>query len=399
MLHTSGRSKEGEVAWRDSLAILRKLADDFPAVPEYQQRVAGTLTALATLFRATDRPADAEAAYREALAIGKRLVADFPQRPDFREGLALSHNNLGFLLYRIGRLDQANQAYADALTLWKQLATEYPQLPKPRQELARTYYNIGLLQSDAKRPAEAEAAFKDAHALLKQLASESPKVPDYQISAAGTLTKLGSLLHKTGRPLQAETAYGDALVFRKQLAADFPGAAGYQNELAGTLVTLANFKRLRREFTGAMQLLEQARPHHLAALEAEPKNPGYRQSYRHNLQVLAECLVGLANHAQLATTAEELARLCYDPAADAYSGASYLCQCITLADKDRQPADAQRKESAQNYANRALALLRQAIVRGYKDAASMKKDPNLEPLRARGDFKKLLADLEEQSKK
>ena len=33
---------------------------------------------------------------------------------------------------------------------------------------------------------------------------------------------------------------------------------------------------------------------------------------------------------------------------------------------------------------------------GYKDAAHMKKDSDLDPLRAREDFKKLLAELETQ---
>jgi len=44
--------------------------------------------------------------------------------------------------------------------------------------------------------------------------------------------------------------------------------------------------------------------------------------------------------------------------------------------------------------DRALTLLRQAVARGYKDAIHMKKDADLEPLRAREDFKKLLSELE-----
>ena len=46
----------------------------------------------------------------------------------------------------------------------------------------------------------------------------------------------------------------------------------------------------------------------------------------------------------------------------------------------------------------ALALLRQAVVRGYKNVAHMKKTPDLDPLRARKEFHKLLADLEAKTK-
>jgi hypothetical protein len=39
-------------------------------------------------------------------------------------------------------------------------------------------------------------------------------------------------------------------------------------------------------------------------------------------------------------------------------------------------------------------MLRDAVAKGYKDAAHMKKDSDLDPLRKRDDFQKLLAELE-----
>ena len=43
---------------------------------------------------------------------------------------------------------------------------------------------------------------------------------------------------------------------------------------------------------------------------------------------------------------------------------------------------------------RAVQLLQRAVKAGFKDAAHMKKDIDLDPLRGRDDFKKLLAELE-----
>ena len=51
------------------------------------------------------------------------------------------------------------------------------------------------------------------------------------------------------------------------------------------------------------------------------------------------------------------------------------------------------------YADRAMELLQQAVNAGYKDAAHMKKDTDLDPLREREDFKKLLAELEAAKEK
>ena len=48
------------------------------------------------------------------------------------------------------------------------------------------------------------------------------------------------------------------------------------------------------------------------------------------------------------------------------------------------------------YAGRAVELLRQAVAKGYKDIAHLKRDKDLDALRQRGDFKLLLAGLESQ---
>jgi hypothetical protein len=46
------------------------------------------------------------------------------------------------------------------------------------------------------------------------------------------------------------------------------------------------------------------------------------------------------------------------------------------------------------YANRAMELLQKAVETGFREAAHMKKNTNLDSLRDRKDFKKLMADLE-----
>ena len=48
------------------------------------------------------------------------------------------------------------------------------------------------------------------------------------------------------------------------------------------------------------------------------------------------------------------------------------------------------------YAQRAVELLQRAVHDGWKDGANMKKDNDFDPLRARDDFKKLMAELEKK---
>lgn len=48
----------------------------------------------------------------------------------------------------------------------------------------------------------------------------------------------------------------------------------------------------------------------------------------------------------------------------------------------------------QFYGDAAMKLLRNAVSTGYRDEAHMKKDTDLDPLRGRQDFQKLIAELQ-----
>ncbi len=56
-------------------------------------------------------------------------------------------------------------------------------------------------------------------------------------------------------------------------------------------------------------------------------------------------------------------------------------------------------DKKQEYADRAMELLHKAVKAGYKDAAHMAKDKDLDVLRGREDFKKLLESLAKEKEK
>jgi serine/threonine-protein kinase len=389
-----GRSKEAEAAYREAQAVQKSLAADFPAVPQYRRELAITHNNLGTLLARTGRPQEAEAAHREALAIRKALAAEYPAVPRYRQELASTHTNLGGLLYNVGRLKEAEAAIREALALYKALAADFPGVPQYRYELAGTLTNLGNLLKDTGRAKEAETATRNALDHFKALAADFPGVPQYRYELAGTHNNLGGLLQNTGRPQEAEAAYTDALDLLKALAADFPAVPDYQAELANTLEGLAELARRRKDHPAARRLLEEARPHTQAALEANPRHPFYRVVFCEIRKDLAVTLLELGEHAGAAVAAADLARVAHEPAADAFKAAGLLSRCVPLAERDSKLPEGQRKELAQSYADQALAALRQAVAKGYKDADHLKKDPDLDPLRGRDDFLKLLAELE-----
>jgi tetratricopeptide (TPR) repeat protein len=393
-----GQHQEAEAAYRRAGELYARLAADFPAVPQYRHDLAATHNNLGIQLKDTGRHTEAEGAFRDALVIQTALADDFPDVPRYRKQLANAHNNLGALLAETGRAQEAEAAWRDARDLRKGLAADFPAVPEYRQDLAQTHGNLGIVLQGTGRPKEAEAAYRDALELQKGLAADFPAVPQYREELAWTHNNLGLLLADTGHPKEAEAAYADALAIQKALAADFPAVPEYQSDLANTLDNLAELLRRRKDSAAARQLLEQARPHLQAALDANPRHPVYREFFCENRRLLAATLLDLGEHTGAAATAADLARVAADPAGDPYKAAGFFSRCVPLAEKEAKLSEARRQELAKSYGDRALQALRQAVAKGYKDADHLKKDPDLDPLRGRDDFRKLLGEVEAAAK-
>ena len=77
-----------------------------------------------------------------------------------------------------------------------------------------------------------------------------------------------------------------------------------------------------------------------------------------------------------------------------YAAACYRAVTASLQAKAKDPDTA---KLVREDADKAMAWLTKAVAAGFEDAAYLRKDADLEALRERADFKKLLADLEAKS--
>jgi tetratricopeptide (TPR) repeat protein/tRNA A-37 threonylcarbamoyl transferase component Bud32 len=394
LLGDSRRPREAEAEYRAAVAVAGRLAADYPAVPDYRQELARGHYNLGTLLDSTRRGKEAETEYRAALAVQQRLADDFPAVPAYRMDLARSASSLGSVLRGTGHAAEAEAAFRRALPLYQKLADDHPTVADYRQGLAGCHYDLGLLALASGRGPEAEAEFRRALPLYEKLADDRPTVPDARRSVALIHNNLGALAQRAGNGRAADGEFQEALAVRRRLAHDFPAVADYQNDLAGSLVNLAVLAHGRGDVAATRHLLEEAVPHHEAALKANPRSPLYRAFFRNNSRALADTCLHLGDHAAAAAAADRLAGVGVDPPHDLYDAAGFLARCAQLAAKDDKLPAARRQELAKAHADRALAALRQAVARGYKDVAHLKKDPDLDPLRDRADFRRLLADLE-----
>jgi serine/threonine protein kinase/predicted RNA polymerase sigma factor len=398
LLYRTGRLKEAEQDYDQALNIYKQLADDFPSRPEFREELAQSQHNRGILLADTGRPEEAEKAYDHALSIDKKLVADFPSRPEIRQGLADTHNLRGNLLHHMGRLQDSEKDYDQAVSIHKQLAADFPSQPDFRVALALSYNNRGILLFNTGRLKEAEQDYDQALNIYKQLAADFPTRPEFRKALARSRNNRGNLLRDLGRLEEAERDYDQALTIQKQLAADFPDQPELHNLLAGTCVNLAFFQQKRGNWAAAKRLLLEGQPHHLAALKANPRHPTYRQFYRAHLAVLTSAHAAQLEQQEAVRTAETCRDLGWNAPADGYTAACGLSVSVPIVAKHDKLNDQQRQAATQFYGDAAMKMLRHAVNKGYKDVMKMKTDHDLDPLRQREDFKKLVAELEGKGK-
>jgi tetratricopeptide (TPR) repeat protein len=254
---------------------------------------------------------------------------------------------------------------------------------------------LGLLLSPTDRRSEAEASYHGAIGTRRKLVADFPTNVDYLGELAASYSNLGDLLGGTGNADEAAAAYRDAIAVRRRLVAAFPDQPKYHSDLAFILANLARLCCSQRHPAEARRLLEEALPHHATALRANPRHPNYRQRFRANLLAQAPTLAALGDHATAASRSDEIARLGFDPAIDLYDAACALALCVPYAARDEKLSEAGRTALVEDYAARAVRRLREAAANGYRDAANVLKDTDLDPIRGRADFAAFLGDLAE----
>jgi tetratricopeptide (TPR) repeat protein/tRNA A-37 threonylcarbamoyl transferase component Bud32 len=371
-----GRLAEAEEQHRRALAIQEKLAADYPTVPDYSNRLGYSYNNFGVELSHRGQRADAEKQWRRAVAIREKLAADFPGVPEYRQNLALSRGNLGVLLHDLKKWGDADREYQQALAIREKLAAEYPGVPDYRRELAQSHDNLWSLLKDQGQSAEAEKQFREALVIQEKLAADVSSVPRYRVDLGGSYCNLGVLIRDTGKPADSLEWFQKAIDTLRPVHEKEPRAVTPKKFLVNSHWGRAlAFGRLAK-YAEAEKDLDRA-------IELSPKpEPLMLRSWR----VAAWLRTGKLEEA--IAESDELTKSSSWDAGMWYNFACvYALASGKVADKKRE------------YANRAMDLLQKAVKAGWTEAAHMKQDHDLDSLRNREDFKKLLADLEKLSKK
>lgn len=397
LMMATGRNEQSIVLHRqaieDRTALVEQSRDErHTDSTELQVDLATSYTNLGAVLRLDGQLEEAQAAFRRALSLISELPEPEADRTKYQLAAASNQNNLAATLAALGETESAEAAYANSEQTLATLSADYATVDAYRRQHLSVLNNQAALFASQGRGEEAAKAYERAILENEGRRARSELAMADQRILAQSLEGLGRVRLDAEEYDESESLLERSLELRKQLADQFPENGDLQSELglsqfaAGELLLRRGDERIARHY------LQQAVAIQKAAVENDPQNAAYRGRLSEHLKLLAETLLSLGEPGQAAAAAEELAAMLPDDSAVIGHAGELMAQCFTLAQTVKS-ADFDADECA----NRAVQLLREALRRGTIDVELLENSPALAPLRERAEFKALLAEMEDKN--
>jgi tetratricopeptide (TPR) repeat protein len=276
-------------------------------------------------------------------------------------------NNVAECYEALGRHAEALKLHRETLALRKaELGPDHPDTFESMNNLALSYEALGQ---------HAEALKLGEETLALRKAKLGPDHPDTLLS----MYNMANFYEARGRHAEALKLHGETLALRKaKLGPDHPDTLTSMGGVASSLVAVHRGAEAVPVIDECFQRAagKDVRPDLL------PRVIDLRLRHFEKTKDAAGCL-------QTVAMWEKLKRTDLDSLYKTACFRAVTAAVLRAADKSASAA-----LQADAEADRAMDWLKQSIAAGYKDAAHMKKDNDLNSLHAREDFQKLVAELE-----
>jgi serine/threonine protein kinase/tetratricopeptide (TPR) repeat protein len=348
-----GTQIEAAKDFQEAERMYEGLARDYPSEARYPYKLAMALNDLGNCQGALGFHGDSLRTEERGLEIRRRVAKDNPEIAEYQKELGIGLMNCGDNKRRAGRAEEAMVLYGEAREVYERLIHAHPEIADYRYRLAGVFKGIAYIQENSGRTDDALAALAKARNLLEEVARAQPENLDVRYSLAVTLRWKGQVYQRrTNRPREAIALYQSAI---------------------------GQFERLVRENP---------------AMKSYPLELGY-----------AYCYLGqVLRKTDRCKEAEDMSRkalVLFERIDKEGDSDPYNMACIRSLSSDlvrSSLSDANANERGDRLADRAMDALRQAIANGYHDVAWIENDTDLDPIRPREDFKKLMEELRKKTK-
>jgi eukaryotic-like serine/threonine-protein kinase len=372
--------------------------------PDHRETLT-SMNNLAVSYEALNRHEEAVKLREAVLAAQQRVLP-----PDHSDTL-LSMTNLAVSYARFNRRDEALKLDEEVLAARKRL------LPADHPDLLHSMQSVATIYAFLDRHAEAVKLGEET------LAARRRVLPTDHPHTLESMYRLAVSYEVLNRRAEAVKLFEETLAARKRvLALDDPATIATMHSLATSYARLKRYAEALELYKVTLaaekRVLPPDDPHTLACIHGMALCYAHLNRHAEALPLIDE-LVAKAGRpslppsqvstlialrvqrfqksgdlAECRASAEMLEKLNQTDAMSLYNAACCRAMVASLQAKAKDP-DAVRL--AKQEADKAMAWLTKAVALGYKDAAHMKKDTDLDALRDRADFKKLVADLETKS--
>jgi tetratricopeptide (TPR) repeat protein len=341
---------------------------------------------------------EAEGYLRRSLELREGLHHAEPDLRRWRQDLAVGHQDLARLYFLLRQRDVAEGHYDRAMTLFSALCAEEPADLAAAAALGRACnqqaaFLSGRRPEQRRRPLEQiEALYRKAEAILQPLTASPDPEADLVLELAEVYVNWASLVGGRGtatppadiRPEQAIDLYGRAIALLEALLKREPHDARARNILANTYTGRAY------QYQGAKRYADELKDWDNAIEWSEAAGRAWRRTHR------AWTLATVGEHARAAAEASAVLE---NPEGDSivFNAAAALALAHQVAGADPRLSAEERAAVADGYAVPAVAAFRRLQAAGFfriPEHQAYLKDSDLDSLRGRDDFQRLLREVE-----
>ncbi|WP_052573067.1 serine/threonine-protein kinase [Haloferula sp. BvORR071] len=386
-LTTAGNLTEAQAMRKLAVQLLEKHLSEHPGDPGVRHDFALVLSNYAVGLAGNGEMDEAEATYVRCLGIQSALATESTEPREIQQ-LGYLQGMAADLASRRGNHAKADAIYREAVELYESLASATPPNPGAREAAASFSVKRGDRLCQIGNPAAAVPAFEHAVEIFRALARELPNRPDLRLNAGDAKLKAGDALRDAGRLAEARSAYEEALALLERLAAEFPDVPKWQLSPAPALEKLAAMRTAAKEWPEARSLLNRA-----IGLQREKfsQSPGTeKQKLADLLKQLTEAHLQLGDYDVALTTAEGFSKMFPDDWEPWHWAALAGNRGLQIISTAAFPDEDSRKLTADLYAQRVVALLRQAVLNGYDGITRLQATQDLTLLAGHASFQDLL---------
>jgi serine/threonine-protein kinase len=387
----SSRVEKAEDPARRAVELCEALYGEDSEDYESQNALVKSRTALGDIYVLQNDPRrwrEAAQQFAKALDIQKKLAERYPAVPDYQVQLANLHRQLANMHRTFSHFDKAEAEFRKGIEVQEKLVEEHGTVLSYRAQLAHLHDNFGILYQLKNQFPEAEEHCRIAMKLRERLFKEDRADLIHACYFGVSQRQMGELKFDRGEHAAAYDWFTRSIkTLQGVLDQD------KQHRLARTNLHIAYVWR-----TDALTALGR----HAEALKdwdrifGELDVPSVVRS--DNRMARAECLARNGDHGGATAEAEQLVR---QASLGSHSPGRLLLRAATVhglsaeaARRDDNLGEAERSRLAEAYAARGVALLRQAKQATLAELKALQKNKDLTLLCAHEDFKKLLAEVE-----